>query len=106
MAVAAQSDALVDVDLTGSTQVGQPARWPWRRVASCLWLSLVSTLPACGSDSPTTPSSSSLLTVVISGNLSLSAVGQTSQLTATAGFQDGTTQPVTTTATWQSSNVT
>jgi hypothetical protein len=40
----------------------------------------------------------------VTGATALTAVGQTTQLTATATFSDGTTQDVTSTATWQSSN--
>jgi hypothetical protein len=43
---------------------------------------------------------------MITGNLSLLAVTQTSQLTATAHLADGTTQNVTAQGTWESSNLT
>jgi len=43
--------------------------------------------------------------VAISGTASLTITGQASQLTATATLSDGTTQNVTSSATWQSSNV-
>jgi hypothetical protein len=65
---------------------------------------------SCGSSSspssPTAPSSSSatVSSVLVSGGTSLSKAGQTVQLTATATFSDGTTQNVTASATWQSSN--
>ena len=66
------------------------------------------------SDSPTAPSQSAVpsaqaaapaptvTSVKISGNAALTAIGQTSQLTATAAYSDGTTKDVTTTAQWVS----
>ena len=63
---------------------------------------------SCGSSptSTTAPSSSSatVSSLLVSGATSLSGVGQTVQLTATATFSNGTTQNVTATTTWQSSN--
>src|SRR5579871_4382988 len=55
--------------------------------------------PACSSTSPT-----ALTSVNISGTAQLSTVGQTTQLTATALFNDSHTQDVTSNANWQSSN--
>lgn len=52
----------------------------------------------------TSPSSATVSSVAVSGGTILSSVGQTVQLIATATFSDGTTQNVTTTSTWQSSN--
>jgi len=62
----------------------------------------------CGHEnSPVTPTPPpgppQLLRVQISGNASLTTVGQTSQLTATASFTDGTSRDVTTEARWTSS---
>jgi hypothetical protein len=56
------------------------------------------------SSSTTSPSPATVSSVAVSGIASLSNIGQTVQLTATATFSDGTTQNVTATATWQSSN--
>jgi Big-like domain-containing protein len=69
---------------------------------ACAW--------ACGgssSSTPTTPSQASpptVTAVAVTGGGNLTAAGQTSQLTATATFSDGSTQNVTASATWQSSN--
>ena len=43
-----------------------------------------------------------LTSLTISGNTSLAGVGETSQLTATAGYSDGTTRDVTSDAQWSS----
>jgi hypothetical protein len=67
---------------------------------------------ACGgsssSSTPTpTPSPTPTVTsVTVGGSTSFSSINQTSQLTATANLSNGTTQAVTTQATWQSSNTT
>jgi Bacterial Ig-like domain (group 2) len=58
--------------------------------------------PGCSSNS-TTPSSA-VSSIAVSGSTSLSSIGQTVQLTATATFSDQSTQNVTATAAWQSSN--
>jgi hypothetical protein len=56
---------------------------------------------------PATPSApASVTAVAISGTASLTINGQANQLTATATLSDGTTQNVTSSATWQSSNAT
>lgn len=66
---------------------------------------------ACG-DSGTTnggpagPSSPTVTSVTVTGTLTLVNIGQTSQLSATAHFAKGTTQNVTTQATWSSSDST
>jgi hypothetical protein len=67
-------------------------------IASFLWLS------GCGS--PSSPSGNTLTVsgVVVSGPAALTAIGQTTQLAAMAAFSNGTSQNVTSTATWQSSN--
>lgn len=56
-------------------------------------------------DGPTGPSSPTVTSVTISGTLAITNIGQTSQLSATAHFAKGTTQNVTSQATWSSSNV-
>jgi hypothetical protein len=57
---------------------------------------------ACGSDSPTVPSSPTVTAVTVSGTSPL--VGGVAQFTATAALVDGSSRPVTAEATWQSSN--
>jgi hypothetical protein len=62
---------------------------------------------SCGSSSNSStpaPSAATVSAVNVSGVASLSSIGQTIQLTATATLSDGTTQNVTAKATWQSSN--
>ena len=64
---------------------------------------------SCGSSSDSssgspTSSSATVTSLAITGTTTLSGVGQTSQLTATATFSDGSTQNVTALVTWQSSN--
>jgi hypothetical protein len=62
---------------------------------------------ACGKSSvttPTTPSGPTVLSVTITGTSSLTTVGQTAQLVATANMSDGTTVIVTAQATWRSDN--
>src|SRR5262245_63230241 len=67
----------------------------------------------CGGQTPTTPTTATPSTpptpppsssprLVITGNLSLTAVGETSQLTARATFADGTTKDITNEALWMS----
>ncbi len=55
-------------------------------------------------DSPTGPSSPTVTSVTITGTLTIGNTGQTSQMSATAHFAKGTSQNVTTTATWASSD--
>jgi hypothetical protein len=55
------------------------------------------------SDTPTTPSSA-VSALEVSGATPLTGIGQTVQLKATATLSDGTSQNVTTTATWRSSD--
>ena len=50
------------------------------------------------------PSSNSVTRVTIAGNVTLSAIGDTSQLTATATFSDNSTKDVTTGGVWQVSD--
>jgi len=65
---------------------------------------------SCGgssSNTPTAPSPAappSVTSIAVTGGATLTAAGQTSQMTATATFSDGSTQNVTASATWQSSN--
>jgi hypothetical protein len=74
-----------------------------------LLAALVFTL-SCNHSSPTAPpppppGHSAATRLEILGNISLTAAGQTSQLTAKASFADGTTQDVTTTGTrWEGSS--
>ena len=58
---------------------------------------------APSSESPTTPSQPTMTALAVNGADSVT-VGQTSPFAASAGFSDGTTQNVTNSATWQSSN--
>jgi Big-like domain-containing protein len=58
---------------------------------------------ATGSSTPASPSAT-LASITVSGATSLTTAGQQGQLTATAHYSDGTTQDVTASATWQSSN--
>jgi hypothetical protein len=51
-----------------------------------------------------TPTPPTLTRVLLSGNVSLTDLGQTSQLTATATFSDSSTQDVTSNASWFSSD--
>ena len=60
-----------------------------------------STTPTGPSNTPTPPTLSS---VSISGSTSFTELGQTSQLSAIASFSNGTTENVSTTAVWQTSN--
>lgn len=69
-----------------------------RTVASMVWIVAVGVFVACGSN-PAAPSAS---TVTVTGNVP--SVGQTSQMTATVRLSNGSTQDVTTQATWSSSN--
>jgi hypothetical protein len=72
-----------------------------RGVLTLITLGAAFALWACGS-SPTTPSTVSGL--VVTGATPLTRIGQTVQLIATATLPDGTSQNVTTTATWRSSD--
>lgn len=60
----------------------------------------------CGkkSSNPLAPSSATVTSLSITGNPTLKGIGQTAQFAATAKFSDGTTQDVTSKATWQSGN--
>jgi hypothetical protein len=68
-----------------------------------LVVSLLAAATACGGSSPPAPTPT-VTSVAVSGTAALAAIGQTTQLTATATLSNGTTQNVTTMATWQSSN--
>lgn len=50
---------------------------------------------------PTAPTSPTAVAITIGGRLSIGALGETTQLTATARLSDGTTQEVTSQAQWQ-----
>jgi hypothetical protein len=70
-------------------------------------LALIVSVGGCGNGStPTAPTASvtSVTSVAITGTGALTALGQTSQLTATASLSSGATQNVTSTATWLSSS--
>lgn len=70
-----------------------------------LALVLISALAwSCGSSNKTPTGPSSIASLVVTGAKSLTAAGQTVQLTATATLSDGSTKDVTATATWTSSN--
>jgi len=58
---------------------------------------------ACGKKSTSTPTPT-VTGVVVTGNGALTSRNQTSQLTATANLSDSTSQNVSSTATWSSSN--
>ena len=64
--------------------------------------SLTAAVSACGGSPPVAPSTLSGLAVT--GTASLTTAGQASQLTATATLSDNSTQNVTSSATWLSSN--
>ena len=85
-------------------------RDPRSRLAVVIVILLAPTWTSCGGDkstptttTPTSPStpSATVTGVSISGNLTLKAVGETSQLTATATLSDNTTKDVTTSGRWQ-----
>jgi hypothetical protein len=66
-----------------------------------LILVLAATVSACHDGSPATPSGpKALLSLHIVGNSNFTAVGQSSQFTATASYSDGSTDNVTKAATW------
>jgi Big-like domain-containing protein len=75
---------------------GELMQGKWLRIIAVV-VGVVSLTAACAPTSPTTVSS-----VAVSG--SAPAIGGTSQLIAMATLADGTTQNVSTQATWQSSN--
>ena len=85
-------------------------RYSRSNLAVVLLILLTSTWTSCGGDkstptttTPTSPStpSPSVTSLSISGNLTLTAVGETSQLTATATLSDNTTKDLTTSGRWQ-----
>ena len=82
-------------------RVSGPLRW---RTLAVIGAALV--IAACGSDGVTptapTPKTASVTSVAVTG--SALAVGATVQFIATATLSDGSTQNVTTGATWASSN--
>ncbi len=85
-------------------------RYSRSRLGVVLLILLASTWTSCGGDkstpTPTTPTSPStpsptVTGLSITGNLTLTAVGETSQLMATASLSDNTTKDVTTSGRWQ-----
>jgi hypothetical protein len=58
--------------------------------------------PSAGPATPSPPPSPTLTGITITGAMALTAIGQTSQLTATATYSDTTTKDVTTTTNWVS----
>ena len=60
----------------------------------------------CGSDDSVTgpPAPATLTSLQRTGNASLTAIGQTSQLTLNGNYSDGTTKNVTSEATWSSNS--
>ena len=63
--------------------------------------------PSPSPTAPAAPAPAPTLTVtkvVVTGNTSLTAIGETSQMTATATLSDGTTKNVTSDASWSSTN--
>ncbi len=79
---------------------------PGRRCARLRVVALCALAAACGQSTAPTPTPPAVSSIAITGTLALPAVGQTSQLVATAAFADGTSQVVTNQATWLSSNPT
>lgn len=79
---------------------------PKRLILAALLLVLSWSCGSSPASSPGSPTSSSptVTSIAVAGVTTLSGVGQTAQLTATATLSDGTTQNVTALATWASSN--
>lgn len=81
-----------------------------RRIGTLLGAALMAALIACGSSnrSPTSPTPSAvvveLTNLQITGNTSLTAVGETSQLRATAGFSDQSQKDVSLETIWTSTD--
>jgi hypothetical protein len=79
----------------------------WLRIG-LIFLSAATAFHCGGSSTPTTPTTPpaavTVNSVAVSGTATLTSKGQTSQLTATASLSNGTTQDVTSQATWQSDN--
>jgi|SRR5579862_2276500 len=75
------------------------------RLALAAVICMGGALGGCGGSktTPTTPAAT-ITSVNLTGTVALTAVGQTSQLIATAGLSDGSHQTVTSQASWQSSN--
>jgi hypothetical protein len=71
-------------------------------MARLLIVTLVSLCVGCGG-SPSAPTSDRTTAVIVTGTAPV--VGASAQFTATAALSDGTSRPVTTEATWESSNV-
>ena len=60
--------------------------------------------PSPQSPSPSPPPAPAFVSLTLTGNFNLSAVGETSQLTATAGYSDGTTKDVSRESRWSVSD--
>ena len=74
-------------------------------VLVCTAIMLLFIATACGAPPPPPPPSApTVISIAINGTVALTAVGQTSPLTATATLTDGTTQNVTNSSTWTSSS--
>ena len=74
------------------------SRGPLAALIAVLVLSSV----ACGSDDSVTGPVATLTSLQLTGNATLTAIGQTSQLTLNGNYSDGTTKNVTSEATWSS----
>lgn len=80
-----------------------------RIVLVILSISVSSMVAACNVSKPTTTSATptpvtTMTKLTVDGLTALTTLGQTTQLTARAGFSDGATQDVTNQAAWHSSN--
>ena len=80
-----------------------------RTVLIILSISVSSMVAGCGSNKSTTTSATptpatTMTKLTLTGLTALTTPGQTTQLTARAGFSDGSSQDVTNQAAWQSSN--
>ncbi|MBK7249343.1 MAG: Ig-like domain-containing protein [Gammaproteobacteria bacterium] len=77
----------------------------WRELATALLTSLgLMTLTACGGGGGGSPPPPSLTTISVTPAAPSVALGGTQQFTATGRYSDGSTQNLTTTATWSSSD--
>jgi hypothetical protein len=77
----------------------------FRNLPQIAVISALALAPGCGGSSPAgpTPSTPTVTSVIVSGANSVS-LGATAGMTATANRSDGSTEVVTSTAAWQSSN--
>src|SRR6478672_5766276 len=92
---------MYDAMVSHRARVSRPRDW---RILLVIGIALL--IAGCGNDggAPTTPTpkAASVTSVAVAG--SALAVGATAQFIATATLSDGSTQNVTTAATWASSN--